>query len=59
MEMKTVTLAPGVHVLSRFGGEWELLGYEDAQGYVKARRLEDGAEREIHTSDIKCIKTAR
>lgn len=45
----------GVHILSRFGLEWELLGYVDDKGYVKARRLEDGAERTLHTSDIKCV----
>lgn len=48
-------LNPGVHIMSRFGLEWELLSEVNADGYVKARRLEDGAVREIHTSDIKCI----
>lgn len=45
----------GVHVQSRFGPEWELLTTPDKSGYVLARRLEDGKERPLHTSDIKCI----
>jgi hypothetical protein len=45
----------GVHILSRFGMEWELQGQPDDAGFVKAKRLCDGTERAIRLQDIKNI----
>lgn len=53
--MPETRFVQGTVVMSRFDCEWELLGEPDCEGYVFARRKEDGKVRPIHTSDIKCI----
>ena len=41
---------------SRFGCEVKITGKVDAEGYVKALRLEDNSEREYHLADL-CTDT--
>ncbi|MCR4319779.1 MAG: hypothetical protein NUV74_05510 [Candidatus Brocadiaceae bacterium] len=38
---------------SRFGCEVKVLGDVDAEGYVKALRMEDNSEREYHLGDLR------
>lgn len=40
-------------MISRFGCEVKVVGDVDAEGYVKAIRLEDKTEREYHLGDLR------
>lgn len=42
----------GWKLTSRFGGAWTALSAPDADGWLMARREEDGVERTVHMSDF-------
>jgi hypothetical protein len=44
-------------MISRFGCQVKVIGEVDAEGYVKAIRLEDKTEREYHLGDL-CTQTS-
>jgi hypothetical protein len=37
----------------RFGSEVELLSHVNADGWIKVKRLSDGAEREYHMAELR------
>jgi hypothetical protein len=40
-------------ITTRFGSEVELLSHVNADGWIKVKRLSDGAEREYHVAELR------